>query len=154
MYLELDFSTDGSTLFVGSRGQQPSGFPSGAQGFFRFDPNTGDAVDGFDLNGTINCYICDISTTTSQGGPGSGPDMSPQRIVLLPPPEPDGDFDDGGFWDLADLNLVLFNWQQSEANLPQEWINQRPATVGLDSLNLVLFNWQPDKSRKTTDFKR
>jgi hypothetical protein len=68
--------------------------------------------------------------------------MSPQRIVLLPPPEPDGDFDDGGFWDLADLNLVLFNWQQSEANLPQEWINQRPATVGLDSLNLVLFNWQ------------
>jgi hypothetical protein len=56
------------------------------------------------------------------------------------------DFDDSGFWDLPDLNLVLFSWQQNEASLPGEWVNQRPATVGLDSLNLVLFNWQQASS--------
>jgi hypothetical protein len=56
------------------------------------------------------------------------------------------DFDDNGVWDLPDLNLVLFNWQQNEANLPAEWVNQRPATVGLESLNLVLFNWQQPSS--------
>ena len=52
------------------------------------------------------------------------------------------DFDNSGFWDLPDLNLVLFNWQQAKANLPGTWINQRPSVVGLDSLNAVLFNWQ------------
>jgi len=52
------------------------------------------------------------------------------------------DFDDSGFWDLPDLNLVLFNWQQNQASLPVEWVNQRPDTVGLSSLNMVLFNWQ------------
>ena len=56
------------------------------------------------------------------------------------------DFDDSGIWDLADLNLVLFNWQQDEASLPQEWVHQRPGTVGLVSLNLVLFNWQQASS--------
>jgi hypothetical protein len=59
------------------------------------------------------------------------------------------DFDNSGFWDLPDLNLVLFNWQQLEASLPVEWVNQRPATVGLDSLNLVLFNWQQASSLAT-----
>ena len=56
------------------------------------------------------------------------------------------DFDGSGFWDLPDLNLVLFNWQQDEASLPVEWLNQRPDTVGLESLNLVLFNWQQASS--------
>ena len=56
------------------------------------------------------------------------------------------DFDGNGFWDLPDLNLVLFNWQQDKASLPVEWVNQRPAIVGLDSLNLVLFNWQQASS--------
>ena len=52
------------------------------------------------------------------------------------------DFNHDGLWNLPDLNLVLFNWQQNEASLPTEWVNQRPAIVGLESLNLVLFNWQ------------
>ena len=56
------------------------------------------------------------------------------------------DFDDSGSWDLPDLNLVLFNWQQDEASLPPEWVRQRPATVGLESLNMVLFNWQQPSS--------
>jgi hypothetical protein len=56
------------------------------------------------------------------------------------------DFDNDGMWNLPDLNLVLFNWQEDEASLPGEWINQRPATVGLTSLNLVLFNWQQDST--------
>ncbi len=56
------------------------------------------------------------------------------------------DFDNSGMWDLPDLNLVLFNWQQAEGSLPSEWVNQRPTTVGLESLNLVLFNWQQPSS--------
>ena len=52
------------------------------------------------------------------------------------------DFDISRFWDLPDANLVLFNWQQAKANLPEKWINQRPSVVGLDLLNGVLFNWQ------------
>jgi len=142
--LEVDFSTDGSTLFVGSRGQQPSGFPSVPGGFFRFDPNTGDAVDGFDQDGAINCYICDISTETSQGGPGSGPHMSPQRIVALPStddPELDGDFNDDGRVDVDDLNLVLFNWDKTVPP-PEEWVNHIPeGPVAVNELNAVLFNW-------------
>ena len=56
------------------------------------------------------------------------------------------DFDNSGTWDLPDLNLVLFNWQQPEASLPGTWVHQRPAVVGLESLNLVLFNWQQPSS--------
>ena len=142
--LEVDFSTDGSTLLVGSRGQQPSGFGDGPGAFFRFDPNTGDAVDGFDQDGAINCYICDISTETSQGGPGSGPHMSPQRIVALPStddPELDGDFNDDGRVDVDDLNLVLFNWDKTVPP-PEEWVNHIPeGPVAVNELNAVLFNW-------------
>ena len=58
---------------------------------------------------------------------------------------PDGDFNASNLVDLADLNLVLFNWQALGADLPPDWTHQRPGntvTVGLDQLNLVLFNWQ------------
>jgi len=68
------------------------------------------------------------------------------RVVTIPELQPDGDFDNSGTWDLPDLNLVLFNWQQNEASLPVEWVNLRPATVGLESLNMVLFNWQQPSS--------
>ena len=37
---------------------------------------------------------------------------------------------------------MLFNWQDAEPSLPPEWVNQRPAIVGLDELNSVLSNWQ------------
>jgi len=53
--------------------------------------------------------------------------------------------------DLADLNLVLFNWNEPGANLPtgspDGWTHQGPGTPGnsepvsLTQLNLVLFNW-------------
>jgi len=53
-----------------------------------------------------------------------------------------GDFDASDAVDLADLNLVLFNWVQPGANLPQQWVNDRPdGNVGLSQLNDVLFNW-------------
>jgi len=68
-------------------------------------------------------------------------------MVLVAPPVSDfTDFDNSGFWDLPDLNLVLFNWQQNEVDLPTAWMNQRPGTVGLESLNMVLFNWQQASS--------
>jgi len=64
---------------------------------------------------------------------------------------PDGDFNASNLVDLADLNLVLFNWNELGANLPtgspDGWTHQRPGTpghsepVGLTQLNLVLFNW-------------
>ena len=59
------------------------------------------------------------------------------------------DYDNDGTWNLGDLNLVLFNWQQNETALPIEWVNQRPAKVGLDALNVVLFNWQQSASLAT-----
>jgi len=90
----LAFSPDGSTLFVGSLGSGPN---PAANAIYRFDPDTGMPLDGVDDNGTIIQYIRDISATTSQGGPGTGDPMSPQRIVVLPPcvacPELDGDYD-------------------------------------------------------------
>ena len=59
------------------------------------------------------------------------------------------DYDNDGTWNLGDLNLVLFNWQQNEGSLPAQWVNQRPAAVDLDSLNQVLFNWQQASSPAT-----
>ena len=53
-----------------------------------------------------------------------------------------GDFNDDNTVDLADLNLVLFNWNQPANDLPLEWTIMRPSNnVGLDELNQVLFNW-------------
>ena len=52
-----------------------------------------------------------------------------------------GDFNDDNTVDLADLNLVLFNWDQPANDLPLEWTIMRPSNnVGLDELNGVLFN--------------
>ena len=53
-----------------------------------------------------------------------------------------GDFNEDNTVDLADLNLVLFNWNQPADGLPSEWTIMRPSNnVGLDELNRVLFNW-------------
>ena len=71
------------------------------------------------------------------GSNGFRPLLTIEFEVALPV-----DFDGSGEWDLADLNLVLFNWDQPAASLPPEWINQLPVdNVGLEELNLVLFNW-------------
>ena len=46
---------------------------------------------------------------------------------------------------LESLNMVLFNWQQLGADLPVDWVRQKPGDaepVGLNQLNAVLFNWQ------------
>ena len=55
-----------------------------------------------------------------------------------------GDYDDSGGVGAAGLNLVLFNWNTVGAELPNQWINERPGTgtaVGATELNGVLFNW-------------
>ena len=53
-----------------------------------------------------------------------------------------GDFNDDNTVNLADLNLVLFNWNQPAEGLPSEWAIMRPnSNVGVDELNRVLFNW-------------
>jgi len=139
----LAFSTDGSTLFVGSLGSAPPGFAP-ANAIYRFDPDSGMPLDGVDEDDTVIQYIRDISATTSQGGPGIGDPMSPQRIVVLPAtddPELDGDFNNDGEVDIDDLNLVLFNWDQTVPP-PEEWVNQIPeGPVAVNELNLVLFNW-------------
>ena len=53
-----------------------------------------------------------------------------------------GDFDGTGNISLGDLNLVLFNWGQPGATLPESWMNNRPTgNVGITELDNVLFNW-------------
>jgi len=55
-----------------------------------------------------------------------------------------GDFDESGFVDIGDLNLVLFNWNEDSSSLPSNWTGQVPVsgtTVSVDHLNAVLFNW-------------
>ena len=53
-----------------------------------------------------------------------------------------GDFDDSGTVDIFDLNLVLFNWNQTPDVLPNDWVNQIPGgLVGADQMNEVLFHW-------------
>jgi len=55
-----------------------------------------------------------------------------------------GDYDDNGEVAVGDLNLVLFNWNQDGADLPADWVNERPSAgsaVAVDQLNGVLFNW-------------
>ena len=79
----LVFSPDESILFVGSLGL--ADVPAAANAIYRVDPNTGNFLDGIDQNGTIIPYIFDISTTTSQGGPGGGAPMSPMRVITLIP---------------------------------------------------------------------
>jgi len=59
------------------------------------------------------------------------------------------DFNDSGTWDVGDLNLVLFNWNEDGANLPPAWINSRPSAgtlVGHTELNQVLFSWGASSS--------
>lgn len=107
-----------------------------------FTPSVGATFDILDFNTLAGDFSdlpanfsWDVSTGTltfSGGGGGGGGGFM--------------DYDNDGMWNLGDLNLVLFNWQQSGSSLPAEWANQRPATVGLDSLNQVLFNWQQSAS--------
>ena len=51
-----------------------------------------------------------------------------------------GDFNNDNTVDLADLNLVLFNWNQPANGPPSGWTTMRPRNnVGLDELNQVTF---------------
>jgi len=115
-----------------------------------------DLVGGFDPMSDIAILtttggIIDNSSSLAVTGPGmgefSGVSVVGNNLVLqIAGAGVIGDFNGNGIWDLPDLNLVLFNWQQDKASLPVEWLNQRPDTVGLESLNLVLFNWQQASS--------
>ena len=110
-----------------------------------FGPNDGDSFDVLDFASvsgdfsTLNLptnfswNVSDGMLTFGSGGAGGFTD-----------------FDNDGTWNLGDLNLVLFNWQKSSASLPGEWVNQKPAVVGLDSLNNVLFNWQQSATSLAT----
>jgi hypothetical protein len=53
-----------------------------------------------------------------------------------------GDYNGDGLVNVLDLNLVLFNWGKTAAELPPAWVNEIPATtVGINQLNGVLFTW-------------
>ena len=112
-----------------------------------FTPAANDTFDVLDFASFVNSgYVFDFSQAGDESSWDTG---SFETLGTLCFGECVGgftDFNNSGFWDLPDLNLVLFNWQQGEAALPVEWVNQRPTTVGLDSLNLVLFNWQQPSS--------
>jgi len=105
---------------------------------------------------TTNFYTDFVATSDSTGAtffetdePMWGtynPHFNGLEVLSIAEPQSFTDFDNSGTWNLDDLNLVLFNWQELEADLPVEWVNQRPAEVGLDQLNNVLFNWQQPSS--------
>jgi len=92
----------------------------------------------FDENSPGNNWYVDGvimgETHTYTGPPSTLPDVGPGDIP--------GDYDGNIEVALADLNLVLFNWNLDTASLPPEWMFQLPIdNVGLEELNKVLFNW-------------
>ena len=113
-----------------------------------------DLLDGFVPSSGVTLLHADGGVNTPSGLPtltGTGVSGFSLSVIngtdlVLNLGGTNTDYDDSGLWDLGDLNLVLFNWQDVEANLPGIWVNQRPATVGLTSLNQVLFNWQQASS--------
>ncbi len=110
-----------------------------------FDPPASSTFDVLDFSSFSGTPSFDFSLAPLSGGlTWDISQFNTDGVLCAGSCDPTGntDFDDSGFWDLPDLNLVLFNWQQPEASLPPEWVHQQPATVGLESLNLVLFNWQ------------
>ena len=54
-----------------------------------------------------------------------------------------GDYDDSGEVDQADLDLVLLNWGNPPRTLPASWTNMRPTEgiVDQEELDGVLLNW-------------
>jgi len=123
------------------------------------DPNTGEPANLLFNTGnfgdTTNYWTDFVHTSDSNGGmwletkpdvAGQAPNWSGFEVLSDAESQAFTDFDNSGTWNLDDLNLVLFNWQELEADLPVEWVNQRPAEVGLDQLNNVLFNWQQPSS--------
>lgn len=99
-----------------------------------------DSLD--DKNAQIICEVPASGTYLIQVGAqsGQGEYLLETDIVTLGLP----DYDASGKVGLGDLSLVLFNWQTDGADVPPQWVRERPAagtTVGLDQLFPVLFNW-------------
>jgi len=97
----------------------------------------------FDPNGEQ-----DLTFEFNLADPGGGISQTFTGVIEYGPVDvtelPDGDFDASRLVDVADLNLVLFNWSALGATLPGSWTHQRPGDteeVGIAELNLVLFNW-------------
>jgi len=99
----------------------------------------GDSFGNAPLNAFVDRFIywneaLDATTIAS---------LSPD-LVVDPPDDLIGDYDDSGEVAVGDLNLVLFNWNADGGSLPSEWVNEVPPAgtpVGIDQLNGVLFNW-------------
>jgi len=93
----------------------------------------------FSMGGTQDLqfeFLIDGQETESLGIVEYGPYTIDEPIA--------GDYNDTGEVAVGDLNLVLFNWNEDGANLPAEWVNERPeagTVVAIDQLNGVLFNW-------------
>lgn len=64
----------------------------------------------------------------------------------------EGDYNDNGRVEQADLDLVLLNWGQPFDTLPTEWVNQRPTEGIVDQAELdgVLLNWGSQAPQMTT----
>jgi hypothetical protein len=64
------------------------------------------------------------------------------RVTMLPSMPATGDYDGNGQVEQADLDLVLLNWGEDAAAVPDAWINHRPTgIVDQAELDLVLLNW-------------
>jgi hypothetical protein len=64
------------------------------------------------------------------------------RLYSLTPIIVEGDFNGNGWVEQADLDLVLLNWGQAAATVPDTWKNLRPiGSVDQDDLDAVLLHW-------------
>ena len=146
----------GETLGVGWDSFEESGVDGGAwqRGF-------GSNVTLVEANPASSTLIAsgsvfDIGTPFSVGGSQDlefeflldGETIKTLGVVEYGPvivtPRSDGDFNESGLVDVADLNLVLFNWDKLGSELPEEWKHMRPdneVPVSVTELNKVLFTW-------------
>lgn len=159
------------TVFALSSGGIPiggSGFPSSVilettQGVYDYNVSSeafGDLAGSSDVTGETaenvgengSYLVSDFQATLTLpidaffGGPNSDLEIyfSGEFVATANfGPSLQGDYNNNGRVEQADLDLVLLNWGESFVNIPAEWVNERPAAGIIDQAELdgVLLNW-------------
>jgi hypothetical protein len=85
--------------------------------------------------GTQN-FVAGVNSPTNFASAVGSVDLSP------PPAGIDGDYNDNGTVEQADLDLVLLNWGAAAEPPPDGWVNDLPAgSIDQAELDGVLLNW-------------
>jgi hypothetical protein len=119
-------SADGGATYL-----LPSAFTDVSWNISQLAPNITDLVVRFEAISTFPNEIVAIDNVRIHSGElGGGGGV-------------DGDYNNNGRVEQADLDLVLLNWGDPAEGLPAEWAHQRPASGNVDQAELdgVLLNW-------------